>query len=236
MGYWTTKHGLRDNVLNNITKQEKRYSSFMHDLKPPTWPGGTQQLPLGWVIPAVKGKKMKIGVPVKDGFTELFKIEWDACTGVPTYSGFSYDVFQEVLRKLPFALPHEFKPFMNASRQSAGSYDDMLCQIKLHEVDVVVGDTTIVANQSDYVDFALPYSESGVAMLVEVKDDLRRNMWIFLKPLKWNLRLITGVAFVFTGLVVWVLKRCKNEDFNGSRSEQLGVPGEVCNSSMRIAA
>ncbi len=72
-----------------------------------------------------------MGVPVKDGFTELFKIEWDAHTGIPTYSGFSYDVFQEVLKKLPFALPLEFKPFMDANRQSAGSYDDMLHQIEL---------------------------------------------------------------------------------------------------------
>lgn len=83
------------------------------------------------MIPAVKGNKMKIGVPVKSGFTEFFKIEWDPRTGEPSYSGFSYDVFIEVLKRLPFAIEYEFKPFMNASRQSAGSYDDMLNQIKL---------------------------------------------------------------------------------------------------------
>ncbi|PKH83753.1 hypothetical protein CRG98_050001 [Punica granatum] len=77
------------------------------------------------------GKKMKIGVPITHGFSEFFKIVWDPRTDVPTYSGFSYDVFLEVLKELPFALPYEFKPFMNARRQSAGSYDDLLYQITL---------------------------------------------------------------------------------------------------------
>lgn len=82
-------------------------------------------------MPAVKGRKMRIGVPLKSGFTEFFKIEWDPRTEVPAYSGFSYDVFLEVLERLPFAIQHEFMPFVNASRQSAGTYDDMLDQIRL---------------------------------------------------------------------------------------------------------
>ncbi|OWM77140.1 hypothetical protein CDL15_Pgr017674 [Punica granatum] len=129
----------------------------------------------------------------------------------------------KVLKELPFALPYEFKPFMNASRQSAGSYDDLLYQITLGVVDAVVADMTIIANRSNYVDFALPYSESGVSMLVAMKDDERRNTWIFLKPLKWNLWLTTGLAFVFTGFVMGILERQKNEDFNGSPSEQFSL-------------
>lgn len=93
----------------------------------------------------------------------------------------------------------------------------------MQEVDAVVGDTTIVAKRANNVDFTLPYMQTGVSMLVAIKDDERRNMWIFLKPLKWDLWLTTGLAFVFTGFVVWVLERRKNADFNGSRGEQLGL-------------
>ncbi|OWM77134.1 hypothetical protein CDL15_Pgr017668 [Punica granatum] len=206
--------------VSNFTKKENGCRTSKDNLMPPIWPGGTRQQPKGWVIPTVTGKKMKIGVPVTQRFSEFFKIVWDPQTDVPTYSGFSYDVFLEVLKELPFALPYEFKPFMNASRQSAGSYDDLLYQITLGVVDAVVADMTIIANRSNYVDFALPYSESGVSMLVAMKDDKRRNMWIFLKPLKWNLWLTTGLAFVFKGFIVWVLERQKNEDFNGSPGEQ----------------
>ena len=41
--------------------------------------------------------------------------------------------------------------------------------------DAVVGDITIVANRSLYVDFTLPYTESGVSMVVLVKDDKSKN-------------------------------------------------------------
>jgi ionotropic glutamate receptor len=53
----------------------------------------------------------------------------------------------------------------------------------MQKYDAVVGDTTIVANRSTYVDFTLPYSESGVSMVVLMKDNERNNFWIFLKPL-----------------------------------------------------
>ncbi|PKI63602.1 hypothetical protein CRG98_015985 [Punica granatum] len=136
--------------VSNFTKKENGCRTSKDNLMPPIWPGGTRQQPKGWVIPTVTGKKMKIGVPVTQRFSEFFKIVWDPQTDVPTYSGFSYDVFLEVLKELPFALPYEFKPFMNASRQSAGSYDDLLYQITLGVVDAVVADMTIIANRSNY--------------------------------------------------------------------------------------
>ena len=34
-----------------------------------------------------------------------------------------------------------------------------------------------------HVDFTLPYTESGIAMVVPVKESINKNAWIFLKPL-----------------------------------------------------
>lgn len=93
----------------------------------------------------------------------------------------------------------------------------------MQEFDAAVGDTTIVANRSTFVDFTLPYSESGVSMLVLVKDDERKNFWIFLKPLSWDLWLTTGAAFIFTGLVVWVLEHRINTEFRGPPQHQIGT-------------
>lgn len=90
-------------------------------------------------------------------------------------------------------------------------------------MDAVVGDTTIVANRSKYVDFTLPYSESGVSMLVLVNKDDRQNMWIFLKPLHWDLWLTIGLAFFFTAIVVWLLEHGKNDDFKGSWDQKIGL-------------
>ena len=95
--------------------------------------------------------------------------------------------------------------------------------IVLQRFDAVVGDVTIIANRSSYVDFTLPYSESGIRMVVLTKRDERDNMWIFLKPLSLELWLTTGIAFIFTGLVVWVLEHRENKVFRGKPVQQLGT-------------
>ncbi|PKI33812.1 hypothetical protein CRG98_045796 [Punica granatum] len=200
IGYWTSKHGLSKTLSNRTEENREYYSTSMDDLKPILWPGKTQKEPKGWVMPPLKDTKMKISVPFKTGFSEFFKIHWDQRTGVPSYSGFSYDMFIAVMDALPFYMPYEIK------------------------VDIVVGDVIVVANRSNYVDFTLPYSESGVSMVVAIKDDERRNMWIFLRPLSWALWLTIGLSFVLTSLIVCFLEgRHQNEDFGGSRSEQLST-------------
>lgn len=93
----------------------------------------------------------------------------------------------------------------------------------MQKYDAVVGDTTIVADRSSYVDFTLPYSESGVSMVVLVKDNERNNFWVFLKPLSLDLWLATFGAFLFTGLVIWVLEHRINSEFRGPLEQQLGT-------------
>lgn len=93
----------------------------------------------------------------------------------------------------------------------------------MQKYDAVVGDTTIVANRSLYVDFTLPYSESGVSMVVLVENNERDNIWIFLKPLSLDLWLTTGAAFIFTGIVIWALEHRVNSEFRGPPQQQLGV-------------
>lgn len=86
----------------------------------------------------------------------------------------------------------------------------------------MVGDVTIVANRSLYVDFTLPYTESGVTLVVLVKEN-KNKAWIFLKPIRWEVWLTAGAAFVFTGMVVWALEHQINDEFRGTLAHQVGV-------------
>ena len=95
--------------------------------------------------------------------------------------------------------------------------------LKMQKFDAVVGDTTIVANRSSYVDFTLPYSESEVSMVVSMKDNVKKNMWIFLKPLSWDLWLVIGAVSIFIGLVTWVLEHHVNIKFRGTPDQQIGT-------------
>ncbi|KAL4655135.1 hypothetical protein ACB092_01G429400 [Castanea dentata] len=211
IGYWTQERGFSKDL--NDTGEEA-YSTSKERLKPLIWPGYTIDQPT----------KLRIGIPVKKCFQEFVKVDWNSPTGdKPNISGFAIDVFHAVLDALPFPLPHEFIPYTNKHRQSNGTYDDLLYQIKTHKYDAVVGDITIMPHRSVYVDFTLPYTKSGLSMAVLVKDDESKNLWIFLKPLSLNLWLTTGATFIFTGLVVWVLEHRVNSEFRGSPKQQLGL-------------
>jgi ionotropic glutamate receptor len=120
IGYWTSQRGLSQE-LNN-TNEVARPILKAKLLKQPIWPGDTTNQP----------PKLRIGVPVRQGFAEFLKVEWHPRTDKPTISGFSHDVFLAVLDALPFHLHYELVPFMNKDRNNtAGTINELLYQIKL---------------------------------------------------------------------------------------------------------
>ncbi|KAF3954701.1 hypothetical protein CMV_019985 [Castanea mollissima] len=184
--------------------------------------GDSSSVPKGWVIPT-NGKKLKIGVPVKNGFTEFVKVTYDPSCNRTQVTGYCVDVFNAVMKTLPYAVSYEFIPFANSSGGSAGSYNDLVYQVFLRNFDAVVGDITITANRSNFVDFSLPYTESGVSLVVPIMDNGTRNAWVFLKPLSRDLWITSGCFFVFIGFVVWVLEHRINDDFRGPPAHQIGT-------------
>lgn len=90
--------------------------------------------------------------------------------------------------------------------------------------DAVVGDTTIIANRSIYVDFTQPYAESGVSMIVPIQqDEVTKSPWWFTKPFEWKLWLVIFVISIFKGGLILAFEREVNEDFQGPLHKQLGT-------------
>jgi hypothetical protein len=56
-----------------------------------------------------------------------------------------------------------------------------------------------------------------------MKDNEKKNMWIFLKPIRWDLWLAIGATSIFTGLVTWVLEHRVNTKFRGPPEQQIGT-------------
>jgi ionotropic glutamate receptor len=86
--------------------------------------------------------------------------------------------------------------------------------------DAMVGDTTIVMDRSLYVDFTLPYTESGVQMVVPMKENWSKSFWIFVKPIENVLWAAILVVFVSTGFVVWLVEHKRNRQFGGNAAQQ----------------
>ncbi|KAL3745668.1 hypothetical protein ACJRO7_014741 [Eucalyptus globulus] len=219
IGFWTLENGLlRD--LNSFNRS--KYSTFKSNLGPIIWPGDSTSIPKGWEIP-VNGKRLRILVPVKEGFNQFVKVTRDPSTNTSLVTGYCIDIFQAVIEKLPYAVPYDFFPFALPNGSSAGSYNDMIDQVFYQNYDAVVGDTTIIANRSLYVDFTIAYTESGNALLVPYKDYKGKSAWVFLQPLTWDLWLATVCFFVFIALVVWILEHRVNEDFRGPAMHQVST-------------
>ncbi|VVB10777.1 unnamed protein product [Arabis nemorensis] len=207
IGFWVEEHGL----LKNVEKKPATtatFSSWQDRLRPIIWPGDTTSVTKGWEIPT-NGKRLQIGVTVGALFPQFVKVTRNHITNSTTFSGFCIDYFEAVIQAMPYDVSYDFIPLED------DDYDTLIYQVYLGKYDAVVGDTTIGANRSMYVDFSLPYTPSGVGLVVPVKDSVKRGSTIFLMPLTLELWLISLLSFLIIGLVVWVLEHRVNPNFDG---------------------
>ncbi|XVF47776.1 hypothetical protein PTKIN_Ptkin03bG0137900 [Pterospermum kingtungense] len=164
------------------------------------------------------GKRLRIGIPYNSGFPQFVNIQRrNNKSNDDDLPGFTIEVFMAVSKKLSLSPTTDYQ-FVGFN----GTYDDLSCQIKDQNMDAAVY-IAIVASRTNCVDFTLPYLQSGVAMLIKVRHDGPKDMWIFLKPLSWDLWLTIICLCIFIGIVVRVLERRQNTDFDGSRRRMLST-------------
>ncbi|KAL6517256.1 hypothetical protein OROHE_017962 [Orobanche hederae] len=209
VGFWTAQNGISKEL--NSPKTE--------DLAI-IWPGQTTNVPKGWEFPS-SGNKLRVGVPVKKGFSEFVKVEKDAETNAVKATGFCIDVFEEAKRTLPYPdeLEIEYIPFGTLDGQRAGNYDDLVYQVFLQNYDAVVGDVTVTARGPEYADFTHPHTEPGAATAAPTKDSKTNEGWTLTKPLTVGLWLTIGAFFI----VVWTLEHRVNKKFGGLPTQQENV-------------
>ena len=127
VAFWTPENGLSRKLNSGNTST---YFSSKENVGPVIWPGDSSSVPKGWEIPT-NGKKLKIGVPVKNGFTEFVKVTYDPSCNRTQVTGYCIDVFNAVMKTLPYAVSYEFIPFANSSGGSTRSYNDLVYEVYL---------------------------------------------------------------------------------------------------------
>ncbi|KZV37643.1 Glutamate receptor 2.8 [Dorcoceras hygrometricum] len=196
VGFWKTDRG----IISEFSSTSETNSTSTKKLKQIIWPGDSVTQPKGWAIPAIGN--LRVGVPWKSGFTEFANFSVDPITNHTKASGFSVDIFLASLQMLPFPVNYDFRPYYERQNNN-WTYDDMLDRI-FEEFDMVVGDVTIWAPRAVHAEFSQPYSESGAVLVVKNKKPL--DMWIFIKPLRWDLWLAIIVACILMGVVLRTLE------------------------------
>ncbi|KAJ8617170.1 hypothetical protein MRB53_013356 [Persea americana] len=166
--------------------------------------------------------KLRMLVPTENTFHEFVKVDHDPKVNGMTATGYSVDVFKEVMDSLPYQVSYEFFPYENGHSLDMGYYDELIQQLHLNTYDGVVGDITITSNRSKHGHFTLPYMMSGVSMIVPVKDTYKRSIWWFLNPLTWKWWLAIVVLSLAKSFMLLYFEHEKKPEFKGTLSEQEG--------------
>jgi ionotropic glutamate receptor len=127
IGFWTLERGLSRQLNQNVLKITG--SASMPDLNPVIWPGESTDIPRGWEIPRT-GKKLRVGV-LTSGYPEFINALRDPVTNTTRASGLSIDIFEEAVKRLPFALTYDYVPFGTTDTANSGSYNDFVYQVYL---------------------------------------------------------------------------------------------------------
>eukprot|EP00253_Pinus_taeda_P031320 PITA_31320 len=217
VGYWNNESQLFKQLPSGASSRSRHNNTNDH-LKTVIWPGGSTEVPRGWEQPT-SGKRLKIGVPIKQGFREFVTVAFDSSGNRRSVTGFCIDVFEAVVNRLDYALPYDLIPYEKTNRTHY--YDDLVNQVYLKEFDAVVGDITILANRSNYVDFTQPFTQSVLVMVVPVKADEANNAWAFMLPFTPGMWFTTGAFFIFTGTVIWLFEHRVNPEFRGKPRDQV---------------
>ncbi|KAL5697901.1 hypothetical protein ACHQM5_029003 [Ranunculus cassubicifolius] len=177
IGFWVPTVGI---------SQTPNGSEQTH-LLPVIWPGSTEPtvVPKGWIM-SPSMRKLKIGYLTKDAYSGFVEVSGDG----KFVTGYCIDVFKTVVEALPYVLPYEFVPLQKADDETEGSYNELVDQVFYKKYDAAVGDITITANRSLFVDFTLPYTLGGVSMLVPIRYEEKSNFVILYEDLSWSIWLI----------------------------------------------
>ncbi|KAJ1687594.1 hypothetical protein LUZ63_018984 [Rhynchospora breviuscula] len=213
MGIWVDGNGFYES--EEEYKLLQRSSEKLESLV--FWPGGPLTNPAGL-------RRLKVAVPSTNTTWYNF-VSVETTGNITSYSGFCIDVFTATLSCLSYEVPYEFVPY------PIDYYDDLVKKVYLGEVDMVVGDVTIVPNRSENVSFTKPYLSSGLAMLVPNIVD--RTGWLPTNAFSLELWMCILTLLVYYIMLVWFQELIGKDalaDFQGNWMKQLGASlWIVCN-------
>lgn len=78
IGFWTPHSGLVTKS-NFSTNTESAFFISKSNIGSIIWPGNSTSIPKGWEMPT-NGKKLRVGIPMDNGFPEFVKVVFDPIT------------------------------------------------------------------------------------------------------------------------------------------------------------
>ncbi|KAI4964246.1 hypothetical protein ZWY2020_006801 [Hordeum vulgare] len=123
VGFWTPESGISRDLHVGGDKVERQ-------LKHIIWPGETLSKPKGWTA-SQNGRVLKVAVPVKNGFKQFVDVVWEKNSTKPKFTGYCIDVFDAVMKNLPYPVSYQYVPF----HRSPDSYEKLVDQVSEEKLE-----------------------------------------------------------------------------------------------------
>ncbi|KAJ1687595.1 hypothetical protein LUZ63_018985 [Rhynchospora breviuscula] len=185
-------------------------------------------------------RTLRVGIPAKPFWKNFVNVKNSSTINCSAdvdnklVSGFCIDVFYEAVKLLKYNVSYQFVAYttINNSSCNISTYNDLANLVHSQEVDLVVGDVTILSDRSKNVSFTQPFLTSELVMLVPTSST--HIGWLSLKPFSRNLWIcIVCILFCYI-VLVWILEKDDgeaDEDFHGPIWMQIAASVWIlCNS------
>jgi glutamate receptor, ionotropic, plant len=113
VGFWTEERG----ITGALNTTNGTFGSSLGSLKTIIWPGDTIDAPRGFAITTGRST-LRVAVPDRKGIEQLVN-----STDKSKISGYCIDVFDAVMRRLPYFVPYEYIPVVTET------YDELITML-----------------------------------------------------------------------------------------------------------
>ncbi|CAK9135315.1 unnamed protein product [Ilex paraguariensis] len=119
--FWSPLFGFSQDFIKRVGMKMRVGNGLVGELGSIYWPGSDQSVPKGWSLGEGE-KPMKIGVPARGAFNQFVNVNYDPSRNETSVTGFSIEVFEAAVNRLPYDLPYVLVPYY-------GSYDEMVAEV-----------------------------------------------------------------------------------------------------------
>jgi hypothetical protein len=172
------------------------------------------------IVQAIGNKTFKIAVRTEEPF--LFYNETDKDGNYleknDRFTGYSVDLIKKIQHTLKF----KFELYLVSDNKNGnyekdkGEWNGLIGEILKGNADLAIADLTITYDRKKVVDFTNPFMNLGIGILYVKPPSKPKNLFSFLDPFKTDVWLYTGLAYICISVLVFVLSRINNDDWESS--------------------
>lgn len=172
------------------------------------------------IVKSISSKTFKIAVRVEEPFIMMKKPkdETEFLEGNDRFEGYCVELIQRIQQQLRFKYELELVADGKNGNfdKEKNEWNGLIGEIIKGKADLAIADLTITYDRKKVVDFTNPFMNLGIGILFTKPIPKEKNLFSFLDPFTTSVWIYTGLAYIFISVLVFILSRINNDDWESS--------------------